>query len=199
MSTDAGTPEPPVEPAERRRSQRALLVILAGFLVVAAGIVGGSLLDTSLERIGDARAPVEEACAAARRELQAFGRLDPAVADSDLAERIDTETEVLRAMLPAFEAAEAGNGAGNDALDAWTADWRALLDARDAASASIRTGEHPSAWLPPTAPGDVEAIDGRMDEYADREGVPSCTTRALEADNLDGQRWYRELEGETEE
>lgn len=199
MSTDGGTPEPPVEPAERRRSRRALLLILAGFLVVAAGIVGGSLLDTSLESIGAARDPVESACAAARSDLQSLGRLDPAVSDADLAMRIDAETAILRAMLPAFAVADTGNDAGNAALDAWASDWRALLDARDTAAGSIRTGDHPSAWLPPVAPGKVAAIDGRMDEYAGREGVPSCTTRALEADNLDGQRWYRELEGETEE
>jgi hypothetical protein len=192
--TKAGvdTPDPSTSPATSppRSNRIALIAILIGFLAVLAAMIGALFLDTSEEPIGDARAAVEAACGNARSALRALGSVDGDVTNVDLADRIRTETELLRNMVAAFDAAETGNTAGQRALDAWAADWSALLDARDAAAAETARGIRRQAWLPPEAPGKAKAIDGRMDEYARREAIGACTTTALEADNLYGQRFY---------
>jgi hypothetical protein len=190
---DLGNPE--VFDERVPRSNRvALMAILVGFLAVLAAMIGAQFLDRSGEPIGEAADAVYDACATAREALQSLGLLDEEVDNSALADRIDTETAVLREMVAAFDAADTGNSAGQEALDSWIADWKALLDARDAAAARIREGVRPSAWLPPEKVGKAKAIDGRMDEYARREDVRNCTTDVLEADNLSGQRFYRPID-----
>ncbi len=172
----------------------AMLVILAGFLIVLAAIVGAQFLGKSGEPIGDAQAPVNAACVAARDELVTFGKLADQMENAELGDRIDTETAVLRSMVAEFEVASTGNGDGQAAFNAWVADWNALIDARDVAVEQIRLGYRPTAWLPPEEQGKTVAIDGRMDEYSRREDVRACTTDMLAADTLDGQRFYRQPE-----
>lgn len=191
--TDHGNREVLDEPAPRS-NRVALMVILVGFLAVLAAMIGAQFLDRSGEPIGEAADAVHDACATAREALQALGLLDEEVDNPALADRIDAETAVLREMVAAFDAADAGNAAGQEAFDSWIADWKALLDARDAAAGRIREGVRPSAWLPPEKVGKAKAIDGRMDEYARREDVGNCTTDVLEADNLYGQRFYRPID-----
>jgi hypothetical protein len=183
-------PVEPIDPDVLRSNRRTLLVILTGFLLVVTAFGASMFLDRSEEPIGDARAPVQAACDSARAELKALGKVDPDIELADLAERIDTETGILRRMVTRFAAADTGNRPGQNALDAWITDWSALLDARDRAADDRRAGDATSKWLPAEAPGKAKAIDGRMDEYARRENVGHCTTTVLEADNLDGQRNY---------
>lgn len=171
----------------------ALIAILIGFLAVLAAMIGALFLDRSEEPIGAAHDPVANACVDARDSLRALGPIEADVSQRDLATRIDNETAILRTMVATFAAADAGTDAGNEALDAWIADWTALLDARDVAADRIAAGERPATWLPPEAPGEAKAIDGRMDEYARREDIRGCTTDVLEADNLEGRRGYRSV------
>jgi hypothetical protein len=181
--------------SERRRTRLALIAIATGFVAVVAAMVGALFLDPSEESVGAAREPVRAACRAARDSLRELGSIDPSVSDAELADRVDVETAILGRMVAAFADADPGTDDGRAALLAWRDDWERLLAARDDAAERIRTGERPAAWLPPESEGSVKAIDGRMDEYAQREGLVECTTNALEADNLDGQRVYRDPEG----
>jgi hypothetical protein len=192
--TDPGPrPAPVVEPRAPRSNRVALLVIFVGFLLVLAAIIGGLAIGRSAEPIGDAFATVQGACRAAHDDLRALGRIGDIDA-AELSARVDLETGRLREMLVEFDAARTGNADGQRALEAWTADWEQLLDARDVASRRIAVGEDPDPWLPPIDVGGAEGIDGRIDEYARRERLTACTTDILEADNLDGQRTYRDIE-----
>ncbi len=184
---------PFVEPSVPRSNRVALVVIFVGFLLVLAAIIGGLVIGRSAEPIGDAFDAVQGACRAAHDDLKALGRIGDIDA-TELSARVDLETGRLREMLIEFEAARTGNADGQRALEAWTADWEQLLDARDAASIRIAAGDDPDPWLPPIEAGGAEGIDGRIDEYARRERLTACTTDILEADNLDGQRTYREIE-----
>lgn len=183
-----------IDPGATRSNRIALVVLGVGFVGVLAAIVGGIALGRSGEPIGAARATVERACDSARTELIALGPLDAAIADAPLADRIGEESAILRDMVAAMRTASTGNDDGQRALEAWTADWDRLIDARDVAADRIRTGDHPVAWLPPVEPGEVEGIDGRLDEYTRREQIPACATDVLEADNLDGRRTYRAID-----
>lgn len=177
------------------RANRLTLAVLAvGFVGVLAAIIGGIALGRSGEPIGDARAAVEAACEQASAELVALGPLDEAIDDARLADRIDAESAILRGMVATIRDARTGNTDGQRALDAWAGDWERLIDARDVAEERIRTGDHPAGWLPPVAPGEIEGVDGRLDEYSRREQIPGCATDVLQADNLDGKRTYRDVD-----
>lgn len=184
-----------LDPSAVRSNRVALIVLAVGFIGVLAAIIGGIALGRSGEPIGDARAAVESACATAQSELIALGRLDKAIDDVPLADRIDAESAILRDMVTTISDARTGNTDGQRALDAWAADWARLIDARDVAEDRIRNGDHPAAWLPPVAPGEIEGVDGRLDEYTRREQIPGCATDVLQADNLDGKRTYRAIDG----
>ncbi len=185
-----------LDPRQQRGTRIALVAIGAGFVAVLGAMIGALFLDASEESVGAARGPVRSACREARTALRELGAVDVDSTDQELADRVDTETSILRAMVAEIETADPGSDDGRTALRAWVSDWRRLLDARDSAADEIRAGERPSTWLPPEEPGAVKGIDGRMDEYALREGLAECTTTALEADNLDGQRLYPELDEE---
>ncbi len=191
--TEPHEPRPPSDLDAPRSNRVALLIIFAGFLLVLAAIVGGLVIGRSAEPIGDAFETVQGACRAAHDDLRAIGPIGD-ISATELAARVDLETARLREMLIEFGAARTGNSDGQRALEGWTADWEQLLDARDAASERIALGEDPDPWLPPSEAGGVEGIDGRIDEYARREALTACTTDILEADNLDGQRTYRDIE-----
>lgn len=177
-----------------RGNRVALAVIGVGFLAVFAALIGGFAIGRSAEPIGDAGPAVQDACVRAHGDLKAFGPIPDDADEIALADRVDRETTRLREMLDEIRVADAGNAAGQAALNGWIADWDRLLDARDAASAKVRGGDIPDTWLPPAVDGKVEGIDGRMDEYARREILTACTTDVLEADNLDGIRTYRSIE-----
>jgi hypothetical protein len=182
-----GVPEDPSPRTAARPWVRSLVV--AAFVAVLAA--WGVALWYSLTRGGpeplspSAQQVLAGACGDALAELRAMPDLDGGPVDPA---RLTAETAVLAGIVRAGRAAVVPGDDGADALAAWLDDWDALLAARAEVAAQRARGTTRRLVVPTDDRG--RPVTVRMDEYARYHGLADCSPITLQAEVIDGARFY---------
>ncbi|MGQ0824120.1 MAG: hypothetical protein ACT4OX_03635 [Actinomycetota bacterium] len=186
----SATTSPPPNPLRRR--------LLLGALVVVALAWGYaiwfSVTRTPPENLSeDTRRAVGAACTDARQALRTLPDLAAEPTAGAAIALVRDENNVFEEMIIRFrDTAPAGGDAG-EALEKWTDDWDAVVDAR-AAFADDLDADGEARLTLPAVDGGVRPITDRMDEYAEARGLDACTPNALQVEVVDSAREYPDLE-----
>jgi hypothetical protein len=184
----------------RRARRRIFLgagIVLVGLWIFAI-IWSVTVTSKSPERLDDAAAAaVAAACAEAREQLRSLPLPSPR-AGADRVARIRAENDALRAMIVRFRAVEPTGSTPARALDGWSSDWEALVDARARYAddlQSVAGSDDKVQFEVPAATG-VKPVTERMDDFV-RENNPDlddCYAEALEAEQVEGERDYEDVD-----
>lgn len=182
--------------AARRRPPTEFVVLVALVALLSVGIVlawtfVGSKSPERLDRAS--AAALSGACDAARAELELLPNPSP-VSGPDRVARIRAENRVLRAMVTRFDAVQPEAGTPGEAVRAWGADWRSVVDARERYASSLETEGRAQFVLP--ADDGIKPVTKDMDDFV-RQNHPhldACLTERLALDTVEGQRDYGEAE-----
>ena len=178
------------------RARRLRNRILVGVLVLAglawAYAIWFSVTRSSPEELdSDAQAEVERACSAARRAVVGLPNVDADSTVDERVTRITQENEAFASMTSQFDEVRPDGEDAAVALEKWSDDWRALVDARAAYANDLSAdGEASPLEKPNVGRGDIEPITVRMTKYAENQGLDICTPESLLAEVVEGRRVY---------
>ncbi|MFM8238361.1 MAG: hypothetical protein ACKOBG_11525 [Actinomycetota bacterium] len=202
MSDDAATLEPPhrngntphpPEPTRRGRAPWEFLIFgLFVALIAVAIIVGWTLFGSrSPERLDPvSAAEIQAACVAAQTALATLPNPEP-TGGTEIITRMRAEDRVLRTMIDRIRAVRPADATQAAAVQAWTADWAAVLGARETFTARLER-ERRAKFVLPSETGGLKPVTGRMDDYV-RQSHPqmnACLSEDLGAEAVDTRRSY---------
>ena len=180
-------------PQRRRRIPRHVIVALLLVVCAAWGYaIWYSVTRTSPEDLDDAaRADIGAACTAALEELQALPVFDAETTAAEGVTLVAQENEIFSRMIDRAAAVDVDAGGDAEvALESWTEDWRALVQARAEFADDLADDGSARLQTPSIRSGSVRPISDRMNEYALQRGLDDCSPDALQAEVVDGPRDY---------
>lgn len=169
--------------------------VAAGVTVVVAAAWGFALW-YSLERSGpepldpDAAEALAAACRETLGALARLPQLEPDASTRERLARLEAEAPYFEGLLARGRSVAAAVDRGADALEAWLDDWEALLAARDDFAAALARSNARRLVVPTDGRG--RPVTVRMDEYARFHGFGQCSPVTLQAETVDGERFYPE-------
>jgi hypothetical protein len=190
--TTTDTPPHANAPSHRRRNL-SLAIVVALIAIWAFAIIWSvTVTSHSPERLQKSEAAAVSAmCSAARAKLVAlpveFPRTGP-----DRVARIRAENAVLTEMVGNIATVDPNQSSPAKALTGWSADWTAVIGARERYASDLESRKRARLVLPATS-GGLKPVTDRMDDFV-RENHPdldACFTESLALDTVEGPRNYR--------
>jgi len=189
------SPHPPAERAGRPPWEFMILALFIALICIAI-ILGWILFGSnSPERLdAGAAGSIDAACREAQTELAALPDLEPRGGAAVVA-RIRAENRVLRRMVAEIGTVRPADETQAAALRDWSADWAAVVAARENFTERLET-EKRAKFVLPAETGSLKPVTGRMDDYV-RQSHPmmdACLTESLRVEVVDTPRSYPDAE-----
>jgi hypothetical protein len=176
----AAVAERPVR-SHRRLAIAAVVVVVSA--LAAMWVYAFFIADTSpADRLHD-RAWAAQAQATCQPVAAQIAALPPARQFADIVPKsaallqrapvVDRATDLLAQMVGQLRRTAPSDHDDQDLVTAWLADYDSYLASRRAHTATWRAGQDPRFAVVEV---DGQPIDGRMNDFADNNGMPSCET-----------------------
>lgn len=171
-----------------------LFVALMAILIIVGWMYFGS---KSPERLPEAESTkLAAACSDAKTKLKALPNPSPRDG-ADRVARIYAENEIFDEMLGRMRATPIAKPEQADAVDAWIADWDAVVNARDKYARELDAAkgtDNTVKFIVPSTRG-LKPVTSTMDDFVriQHPHLDPCFTRGLDLEVNEGERTYQEV------
>jgi hypothetical protein len=171
-----------------------LFVAMMAILIILGWLYFGS---KSPERLPESEAArLSAACVDAKTALKALPNPSP-VQGADRVARIDAENDVFDQLISRFRAVPIAKPTQADAVEAWSDDWDAVVNARDRYARNLEAAKGTDKTVKFVVPATrgLKPVTSTMDDFVriQHPHIDACFTRGLDLELVEGERKYEKV------